>query len=34
MAAIMAHVEAARADLGDALVKREGTGRRAPGRVP
>ena len=34
MAAIMAHVEAARADLGDALVKREGTGRRAPGRIP
>jgi len=33
MAAIMRHVEAARADLGDALAKREGSGRRAPGRV-
>ena len=33
MAAIMKHVEAARADLGDALTKREGSGRRAPGRV-
>jgi len=29
----MKHVEAARADLGDALTKREGSGRRAPGRV-
>jgi arylsulfatase len=33
MAAIMKHVEAARADLGDALVKRDGPGRRKPGRV-
>ncbi len=33
MAELMKHVEAARADLGDALVKREGSGRRAPGRV-
>jgi len=34
MAELMRHVEAARADLGDALVKRSGTGRREPGRVP
>jgi arylsulfatase A-like enzyme len=33
MAEIMKHVEAARADLGDALVNREGTGRRAAGRA-
>ena len=32
VAAIMVHVEAARADLGDALSKREGTGRRPAGR--
>ena len=31
--AIMKHVEAARADLGDALTKRDGPGRRAPGRA-
>jgi arylsulfatase len=34
MAELMRHVEAARADLGDALVKAEGAGRRAPGRIP
>jgi hypothetical protein len=34
MAELMRHVEAARVDLGDALVKRSGTGRREPGRVP
>ncbi|MFM7052964.1 MAG: sulfatase [Planctomycetota bacterium] len=33
VAAIMRHVESARVDLGDALVKRDGSGRRAPGRV-
>jgi arylsulfatase len=33
MAEIMKHVEAARADLGDALTKRDGSGRRAPGRA-
>ncbi len=32
VAAIMVHVEAARADLGDALTKRTGTGQRAAGR--
>jgi hypothetical protein len=31
---IMRHVESARAELGDALVKRDGRGRREPGRVP
>lgn len=31
---LMAHVEAARADLGDALTKRTGTGVREPGRMP
>jgi len=31
MAALLAHVERARADLGDALVKREGSGRRPAG---
>jgi hypothetical protein len=34
MEAILAHVEAARAELGDALTKREGRARRAPGKVP
>lgn len=33
MAELLRHVEAARADLGDALAKRDGAGRRAPGRV-
>jgi arylsulfatase len=33
MAELMRHVERARADLGDALTKREGSGRRAPGRA-
>ncbi len=33
VAAIMKHVEAARADLGDALTNRDGPGRRAPGRA-
>ncbi|MEY3143366.1 MAG: hypothetical protein RLY21_1859 [Planctomycetota bacterium] len=33
LAELLRHVEAARADLGDALVKRDGTGRRKPGRV-
>jgi arylsulfatase A len=34
MLEIMRHVESARAELGDALVKRDGRGRREPGRVP
>ena len=33
VAAAMRHVEAARADLGDGLTKRQGAGRRAPGRI-
>lgn len=32
VAELQRHVDAARADLGDRLTKREGTGRRAPGR--
>lgn len=31
---ILRHVEAARAELGDAATKRDGSGRRRPGRVP
>jgi arylsulfatase len=34
MKRIMEYVEAARADLGDALTKQPGTGRREPGRIP
>ena len=33
LAEMLAHVEAAREELGDALTKREGSGRRAVGRV-
>lgn len=33
VAAAIRHVEAARAELGDSLTKREGSGRREPGRV-
>jgi len=33
MREILAHVEAARAELGDALTKREGRARRGPGKV-
>ena len=34
MERLLAMGDAARADLGDALTKQEGTGRRAPGRLP
>ncbi len=34
MMRMMKHVEVARAELGDALTKRTGTGTREPGRVP
>jgi arylsulfatase A len=31
---LMAHAERARAELGDNLTKRTGTGNREPGRLP
>ena len=34
MERMLAIAESARADLGDRLTKREGTGRREPGRIP
>ncbi len=34
MERMLGYAEAARADLGDALTKRPGTGRREPGRIP
>ena len=34
VARLTALAERARADMGDALTKRTGTGTRAPGRVP